>query len=512
MAPTMLLQAHVQKNETVLVNTDNLALGLLPRWSFTVPDVREIDRILIEEQGIPGIVLMRRAAAASVQILLEQWPEAQNIRVYCGSGNNAADGYIVAGMLAAQGLRVEVIKIGDTAKLTADGQRALEYCEQSPARMVVTPAADFEPDAIVDALLGTGFRGELRPAYQSAIESINAAGVPVLSLDVPSGVAMDPAEVDLAVSASVTVTFIALKRGLLTGAAVDYVGRLYLAPLADIEPIMDRFTGIELLELNELLRQLPARAKHSHKFSNGHVLVVGGGRGMGGAPLMTAIAAMRAGAGLVSLATHPEHAGHLVGLHPEIMIRGVASPEQLAPLLEKADLIAVGPGLGSEPWAKAIFQAVLNAQKPLVVDADGLNLLSEMDLKRADWVLTPHPGEAKRLLGGELPVDRFAAAEALQTRYDGTVVLKGAGTLVCASDGAKLCPYGNPGMSTAGMGDVLCGVIAGVLAQTRDTRLSAQLGVVLHSAAADQVVAEEGTRGLLATDLVPIVRRMINQI
>jgi NAD(P)H-hydrate epimerase len=162
----MLLQANVQKNETILVNTNNLASGLLPRWSFTSPDVREIDRILIEEQGIPGIVLMRRAAAASVQILLEQWPEAQKIRVYCGSGNNAADGFIVAGMLAAQGLRVEVIKIGDTAKLAADGQRALEYCEQSPARMVESPAADFEPDAIVDALLGTGFRGELRPAYR----------------------------------------------------------------------------------------------------------------------------------------------------------------------------------------------------------------------------------------------------------------------------------------------------------------------------------------------------------
>ena len=511
MAATMLLQANMQKNESVLVSTDKLEAGEFPPLCFSVPDVREIDRILIDEQGIPGIVLMRRAAAASLEVLLRTWPDARSVRVYCGSGNNAADGYIVAGLLAEQGLKVETVLVGDVAKLTEDGSRALDYCQQSPAKIVDSPELEFKPDVIVDALLGTGFRGELRPSYRSAITEINASKVPVLSLDVPSGVALDPSDVDLAVVADVTVTFIAIKRGLLTGAAVDYVGELLLAPLADSSEVLDRFDAVEILNMKTLLAALPNRLKNTHKFSNGHVLVVGGDEGMGGAPLMTALAAMRTGAGLVSMATHPKHASQLVGLHPEIMIRGVDSVEALRPLLEKADLIAVGPGLGSGPWGETMLQAVLDAQKILVVDADGLNLLSKRNARREDWVLTPHPGEAKRLLGGEMPIDRFTAAAAMQSQYSGTVVLKGAGTLIASDETINLCPYGNPGMSTAGMGDVLCGVIAGVLAQTGDIGLAAKLGTVLHSAAADALVAEQGMRGLLATDLLPVVRRLINQ-
>lgn len=503
----------MQNDDLIFVDTVALERGELPSFAYEAHQVREIDRVLIEDQGIPGLTLMKRAASAAVSLIGTRWPEAKSIRVYCGSGNNAADGYIVAGLLAQQQLNVEVLQIGDVTKLSVDGQSALNFCDQSSAVMTTQIDRSFVPDVVVDALLGTGFRGELRGEYALAIDSINDSQFPVLALDVPSGIALDAfssGQAARAVRAEATVTFIGLKQGLLTGAAIDNIGDLYFAPLVDSSKAMGGLLT-ELLELSTLRACLPERPKDAHKFRFGHVLVVGGAEGMGGAPLMTALAAMRAGAGLVTLATHPSHANQLVGLHPEIMIRGVENSKQLATLIEGASLIAIGPGLSTESWGKEMFDEVVSSNLPLVVDADGLNILAHRNIKRDNWILTPHPGEAKRLLGRAYD-DRFAAVEQLQADYGGVAILKGAGTLIANAQGISLCLYGNPGMSTAGMGDVLCGVIAGVLAQSQDLDLSAKLGVVLHSAAADSLVGQFGVRGLFATDLIPEVRSLINNV
>jgi NAD(P)H-hydrate epimerase len=501
----------MNQNNLIPVNVDHLESGAVKPRAFTAAQVREIDRVLIEDQGIAGLTLMKRAAAASVQLLLTIWPTANTIRVYCGSGNNAADGYIIAGLLAEQRCQVEVIQVGDAAKLGQDGQSAYEFCRQSAATLTNTADPDLTPDVIVDALLGTGFEGSPRENYAEAIAAINSTHAGVLAIDVPSGLALDfPQASEKIVKADATVTFIALKQGLLTGAALDQTGELYLAPLADSADALPS-SATTILRVAELRQALPARPRNAHKFRFGHVLVIGGDSGMGGAPLMSALAAIRCGAGLVSVATHPAHASQLVGLHPELMIRGVADEEALQPLLEAASVIAIGPGLGKSQWGQTMLAAALASEVPLVVDADGLNLLAKLPRARGNWVLTPHPGEAERLLGEPLP-DRFNAAASLQQKYGGVVVLKGAGTLVAEAGQISLCPYGNPGMSTAGMGDVLSGVIAGLLGQCQDLALAAKLGTALHSAAADHLVSGFGARGLMATDLIPEVRRLLNDV
>tara|TARA_R110002073_G_scaffold71410_6_gene175406 strand:+ start:4991 stop:6556 length:1566 start_codon:yes stop_codon:yes gene_type:complete len=485
-----------------------------PDVLYLAEQVRELDRILIEERGIPGLTLMRRAALACVAELLAEWPEPRRIRVYCGSGNNAADGYIVAGILAEKGIATDVILVGDVAKLSADGRAALKFCKQSGAKILDSDQGCTTATVIVDALLGTGFKGGLRAAYKSTIDSINSSDIPVLAVDVPSGLDVDTGAVpEVAVIADLTVTFIAYKRGLFTGQGVDVTGKLKFAALGATPKPVPPGEQVRVLNLAKLLEDIPTRPKNAHKFQFGHVLIVGGDLGMGGAPLMSALAAMRLGAGLVSLATRPEHASILMAHQPELMIRGVSSPNELKPLLLQADIVVLGPGLGRDKWGQMLYSEVMATDLPLVVDADGLNLLASKPVKRGNWVLTPHPGEAARLLDiDSVGQDRFKAAKELQDQYGGVVVLKGAGSIVVANAEITLCPYGNPGMSTAGMGDVLCGAIGGLWAQLPDALQAVKLGVSLHSAAGDRCAARAGQRGILATDIIPVMRELLNGI
>jgi NAD(P)H-hydrate epimerase len=258
---------------------------------------------------------------------------------------------------------------------------------------------------------------------------------------------------------------------------------------------------------------LAARPRGAHKGRFGHVLVVGGDHGYAGAARLAAEAAARCGAGLVSLATRADHAAGLVAAGPEVMVRGVESADDLAPLLARATVLAVGPGLGEGPWGRSMMAAVLAARLPRVVDADALAQLPGGAVNEMPQVLTPHPGEAGRLLGvsaAEVQADRFTAADRLRERFGGVVVLKGSGTLVLDGEGpAGVCDRGNPGMATGGMGDVLTGAIAGLLAQGLPPGPAARLGVCLHARAAD-LAAREGERGMLAGDLLPHLRRLVN--
>lgn len=470
-----------------------------PGKVYTAAEVRQLDRTAIDCHGIPGISLMRRAGRAAFETLRRRWPDCRAITVACGSGNNAGDGYIVAGLAVEAGIETQLLQIGEPARLKGDAATARDW-----ATGVGVTHADAELEitgsVIVDALLGTGASGELRPPYRAAIEAINAAGKPVLSIDLPSGISADSgATLGTAVRADVTITFIGEKLGLHTGAGVDHTGEVVFDDLGVPAAVYDDAAGIPVLSPPPPLR----RPRSGHKNRFGHVLVIGGDRGMGGAVLLAGEAALRTGCGLVSVLTRPEHRAPILARMPELMVRGVSEGDDIGDLLDACTVVAAGPGLGREPWGEQLLDQALAAGKPTVIDADGLNLLASRGLEApTDSVLTPHPGEAARLLGSAVS-DRPTAARDISARFGNVVVLKGAGTLVAeAGVLVGICTAGNPGLATAGSGDVLTGIVAGLLAQGYDTRTGAEAGVSLHAAAGDLAASRRAPQPMVASDII----------
>jgi NAD(P)H-hydrate epimerase len=371
---------------------------------------------------------------------------------------------------------------------------------------------------VVDAVFGTGLEREVSGPFAEALAAIRACGSPVLSLDIPSGLHADTGMIlGTGVQATVTVTFIALKQGMFTGVGRGYCGHIVFDDLGVPPEVSARLAPqARRLAYANLHCLLTPRSRTGHKGDYGHVLVIGGEQGYGGATRLAGEAAARVGAGLVSVATRPQHASWLPASRPELMGHGVQTAEELEPLLERANVVAIGPGLGQASWGEALLQAALRSSKPLVVDADALNLLARrgQGQRRSEWILTPHPGEAGRLLQctpGEVQADRFKATAELVARYGGTCVLKGSGTLVLTEGGTmEVVQEGNPGMGSGGMGDLLTGVIAGLVAQGFTMADAARLGACLHGHAGDLAAAEGGERGLLAGDLMPFLRSLAN--
>jgi NAD(P)H-hydrate epimerase len=319
-----------------------------------------------------------------------------------------------------------------------------------------------------------------------------------------------------AVRAALTVTFVGLKTGLFLGRGPDHSGRLVFAGLDIPDACRDAVVPrLRRIGSDAVARALPPRARAAHKGDFGHLLVIGGALGMGGAVRLAAEAALRAGAGRVSVATNPAHCPAINAGCPEIMCHGVAGPDALAPLLERADAVAIGPGLGTGEWGRAMWTCVREqaSSLPLVVDADALNLLAGSPAGSDGWILTPHPGEAGRLIGrsaGEVQADRVSALEAIVARYGGTAALKGARTLVSAAGGPPwITTSGNPGMATAGAGDVLTGIIGGLLAQGLDRETAATIGVEVQARAGDRA-AGDIPRGMIASDISRAVRGCVN--
>ncbi|RKZ39900.1 MAG: bifunctional ADP-dependent NAD(P)H-hydrate dehydratase/NAD(P)H-hydrate epimerase [Gammaproteobacteria bacterium] len=493
----------------------------LPLDLYSASQVRELDKYAIEELRIPGICLMERAGSACFDILKSRWPKAERIAVLCGIGNNAGDGYVLARLAHLAGYHTIVLQVGDTKKLKCDARTAFE----SMLKVDLMPLAfthelfiDIQVDVIVDALFGTGLDREVSGIWREVIEALNLLRHPVLSIDIPSGLQADTGSVlGVAVRAEATVSFIGLKQGLLTGKGRDYCGELYFNDLqVPKETYKSLKSTVGRLYYDILgCTLLTKRPRAAHKGTFGHVLIIGGDSGMIGAARLAAEAATRVGAGLVSVATRAAHAPLLNLTRPEIMTHGVETAEQLAPLLDKANVVVIGPGLGQSTWARTLFEAVKELKKPIVVDADALNLLAQKPFRFDNSVLTPHPGEAARLLEmstDDIQANRFAAVQALQERFGGICVLKGAGTLIAAATNdhqIDVCTDGNPGMACGGMGDVLTGVIAGLLAQGIHTLGAVKLGVCLHAKAGDRA-AVDGERGLLASDLLPWLRYYAN--
>ena len=484
---------------------------------FKAEQVRELDRRTIAG-GIEGFALMQRAASSAWHSFRARWPQARSVTVVCGGGNNGGDGHVLAALAIQSGLKVQRISLKPLATLNGDAARAAELatsagvgCEEWHAECV------FTGDVIVDAMLGTGLRDEVSGPARQAISAINAVKRPVLAIDIPSGLAADTGAVlGEAVQADGTVTFIGDKVGLHTGDAPDYTGEIDFRPLGvkaqaffDIPPFAWR---LDEAWLNEAFTP---RSRTSHKGDMGHVLVLGGAPGFGGAALLASQAAARLGAGKVSLATAPEHITASLMRCPEVMAHGVRGGADLDELPQKADVIVVGPGTGQAAWGQAVLQHALASTAPLVVDADALNLLASHwpNERRDNWILTPHPGEAARLLGcstAEVQKDRPAAARALQQAWGGVVILKGSGSLIAGPGGLAVCPYGNPGMASGGMGDVLSGMLGALVAQRSEVEQSARLGTLVHALAADRAAKGAGERGLLASDLASYARELIN--
>ncbi|AXQ29687.1 NAD(P)H-hydrate dehydratase [Solimonas sp. K1W22B-7] len=488
----------------------------IARRLYSAEQVRELDRRAIDRHGIPGYTLMQRAAEACWAEIQRRWPAARQLSVVCGGGNNGGDGYVIARLARGAGLAVSLYRVGNPAG-TGDAVRArADWLAGGGAEFMLLPGYLEGAEVVVDALFGIGLSRPLEGAMAAAVDEMRSArarGAGVLAVDIPSGLDADSGRLwGAAVQADVTVSFIGRKLGTETGEGPGCCGlRIY----DDLGVPPEAYEGITpvatLLDPSELPALLPRRGRAAHKGSHGHVLVVGGDNGMAGAALMAGRAALRSGAGLVTLATRAAHAATLTAAQPELMCLGVEEPAQLRRLMDRADVVAIGPGLGQDDWGLGLLAETLDSSLPLVVDADALNLLAREPIRRDNWILTPHPGEAARLLklgNTEVQRDRPAAAAALSRRYGGVAVLKGAGSLV-AGQRLRLCDRGNPGMAVGGMGDVLTGIMAALVAQGLQLEEAAGAGVLLHALAGD-LAAGQAERGLLPSDLIEQLRCVVN--
>lgn len=490
-------------NQSVQKNASRIAL-------YRADQVREIERAAIAA-GIPAVQMMRRAADAGWQLIQRRWPEARRIHVLAGPGNNGGDGLWLAALARQAGRSVSIAEVTGGDRSDAANQ-AREQARCAGVDWVEATASLPVADLYVDALFGIGLARAPGGLAAQWIKALNGLAAPVLSLDVPSGLDADTGGAQGAVvRATVTLSFVAWKQGLFTGRARACCGELLLDGLA-IPPDMMPHTEIVLLAPPPMAM----RARDAHKGSFGHVLVIGGSTGFSGAAWLAGEAALRTGAGLVSLAIAPAGLPAAMAHRPELMVHCVGDASGLVVPLARASVLAVGPGLGQLAWSAGLLDAALAAGKPLVLDADALNLLARVPRTLPpECVITPHPGEAARLLGcttETIEANRFAAAVDLAKHTGAVVVLKGAGTLVaCGSGRIEVCSEGNPGMASGGTGDVLTGMIAALRAQGLAAWDAARLGVSLHARAGDRAAQAGGERGMIASDLLPHVRMLVNR-
>jgi hydroxyethylthiazole kinase-like uncharacterized protein yjeF len=505
------------------------AASILAHKIVSSEQVRALEPKAAQLSGCSIFELMQRAGESAFQVLRQTWPNAQNILVLAGNGNNAGDGYVLAKLAKQQGMNVVVVCEQPKRELADDAKQAQSQWKTLSGKTLAFSEVDYAQfDVLVDALLGTGVTGEVKTSFQSVIQQVNQADIPVLSIDLPSGMQANSGQaLSICIKADATVTFVATKPGLVSGIGKENCGEVTFADLA----VGTAFFSIAPSEAQlvnwSMLQPLQARPEHGNKGSFGKLLCIGGNQGMAGAIRLSAESALRCGVGLVKVYCHESSSLSISAGRPEIML----THKELEVALDWCNCIAIGPGLGQDDWAYQQFSRLIayikDHPKPLVIDADGLNLLATMtdDANMQNTlaqipalVLTPHPGEASRLLNcniAKVESDRYLASKNIAQKYKATCVLKGAGTIV-QTDGKHqeqkcwVCKGGNPGMATAGMGDLLTGVVGAFLAQGFASHKAAIYGVCAHAEAGDRIAEQYGQRGMITSDLLQPLRAIVN--
>lgn len=494
-----------------------MALNSLAHKVFPAEQVRSHEPRAAELSNCSMYTLMLRAGQVTYEQLRLRWPEAQNIHVVVGSGNNGGDGLVVATWAKQDGLSVTVSSPVVGKPYVGDALKAYEGFVEEGGEIVDLESVSLDDaDVIVDGVLGTGLSGEVREPFKKAIAKINQADASVLSIDIPSGIHADTGEVlGTAVQADVCITFVGIKGGLMTATGKFHTGKLVFDTLGVGAAFVDLATPLATIVGFEDFESLPDRHAHAHKGTFGRLLCIGGNRGMAGAIRLCSEAALRCGAGLVKVFCHHESRLQVSNGRPELMV----TSDNLAEQLSWADCIVLGPGMGQDSWSRSTFNEVLtyliHEDKPVLIDADGLNLLSHHlhKLKLSNLIITPHPAEAARLLEvttSSIELDRYAAANKLGDQFSACCVLKGAGSLITTNEGMFVCTDGNPGMATAGMGDVLSGIAGAMLAQGMSAGDASVFATCVHGAAGDLAAENGGQRGMLASDVFPYLRTLLN--
>ena len=484
---------------------------------FRADQVRENEAQAAAESGCDLFTLMQRAGDAVFKQCLELMPNSDVYLVLVGQGNNAGDGYIAAINAKLAGKQVHLCAVEPERTLEGDAGKAQQRWLDSGGSINGFDAALLEKsDVVIDALLGTGINSYIRNEFADVIDAVNASSTPVVSVDVPSGLDANTGQsLGRCVQADITVTFVGIKPGLVTGAGKQSCGKLVYADLG-IGKAFQALAKASATMLNiDHFKGMGPREINSHKGTYGRLLCIGGNRGTAGAIRLASEAALRSGAGMVRVYTHESSVVQVSAGRPELMVTDFNLEDALA----WATCVVVGPGLGQDEWAESAFETTMkhcqSQNKPVVIDADALNLLCQQSTAYtlSDSILTPHAGEAARLLGvsiDDVESDRFNYARQCSQRYHAVCVLKGAGTLIDNEKKTWVCRHGNPGMATAGSGDVLSGILGALLAQGVETDIAAKYGVVLHAKAGDDIAQLYGQRGMIASDLFDAVRALIN--
>lgn len=500
---------------------------------FTAAEMRAVDARAVAELGIPGPRLMENAGAGAAQIIAREFVPIRGKRVIilCGKGNNGGDGFVVARRLKSAGARVRVLLVGRRSEVKGDAALALgrwrgqieEVIAESGIPALARELA--QGDVIVDALLGTGLTGPARGLVADAIGAVNAAGRPVASLDLPSGLDSDGGAIlGPTVKALLTPTFAGYKRSLLLQPGAAQAGRVIVVDIGIPSAEVERGITTFLLEDGDVRRHFPPRPLDAHKGSFGHLLVVAGSVGKTGAAALAGRSALRSGAGLCTIATAVSQQPIVAGLGMEPMTAALAETagqaislgarDRILELVARTDAVALGPGLSLDPETQELVRGlIVDVVRPMVVDADALSALAGrlelLDRAAGPRLLTPHPGEMARMLGtsvAEVQSDRLEVVRAFCQRHRVALALKGAGTVIGGPDG-RVCvnPTGNPGMASGGSGDVLTGMVGAFLARGLDASTALQAGCFLHGLAGDLACAERGEEALIAGDIIEAI-------
>lgn len=526
----------------------------LPDNLYCVESVVRLEQAAIQHYGIPAYDLMKRAGAAVFYIIQARYSQSKKLLVLCGAGNNAGDGYVVARLARQAGYDVRVIALVEPALLKNEASLAYQdwlqhFSDENECAEITADILDEDKtglswlddaEIIVDAILGTGITRDVSSLWSSWIAAVNGSAKPVISVDIPSGLFADTGHVaGTAIQATITVCFIGLKQGMFTAQGNDVCGEIIFDNLAIPDEVYAHIQPDARLVKAVDYSLLAKRRASSHKGCFGHVLIVGGNQGMPGAVILAARAALRTGAGLVTVITIRQHLEAISSAVPEAMVKtsSIEADDGLSietlfkePFIEHVTHVAIGMGFGQDEWSLQMLRHCLQLQKPMLIDADALNLIAKHGLTASNFsrisplVITPHPGEAGRLLAkneiyttADVQKDRFVAVKKLHAMFQGhescTVILKGSGTLIYDGRTTKVCCLGSAAMAAPGMGDVLSGIIIALLAQYKvfaDVTSSdiAELGVCLHAAAATRVSGDK-TRGLLASDVIDALATVV---